>query len=202
MADRSTTAPVVVLASSSPRRLELLRRLGLQPVVRAPDVDERRLDGEGVERYARRLAHAKAAAVPVSPRALVVAADTVVAVDGDDLGKPSDDVSAWRMLRRLSGRTHEVVTGVALRRDDVVVVDAEVTQVTMRPLPEAEIAWYVRTREPRGKAGGYAIQGTGEVLVERIAGSHSAVVGLPLARVVALARLLGVGLVGVDGPRP
>lgn len=183
-----------MLASSSPRRLQLLRRLGVEPLVRAPDVDERRLGGETVDAYARRLARAKAMAVPADPHALVVAADTVVTLDGDDLGKPSDAADAVRMLRRLSGRSHEVITGVALRRGDALAVDADATGVVMRCLREDEIAWYVGTGEPLGKAGGYAVQGAGEVLVERIAGACSTVVGLPLARVVVLARLLGVDL--------
>jgi septum formation protein len=188
--------PQVLLASSSPRRLELLRRIGVEPTVVAPDVDEPALRGEVTADDVRRLAQWKADAVPVARDVLVVAADTLVVVDGRALGKPETTADAETMLRALSGRTHQVLTGVAVRRGDHHGVDLAATRVSFRPLSEADIDWYVATGEPRGKAGAYAIQGAGEAFVERIDGSYSNVVGLPLALTIRLAREAGVVLVG------
>ena len=185
----------IVLASSSPRRRDLLTQLGLHFEVRAPEVDESPLDGETPESYAERLALAKAAAVATDDDELLIAADTVVVIDGQILGKPADAAEAAAMLGLLSDRTHQVVTAVALARAGLVASACDHTLVTFEELTEADIAWYVATGEPLDKAGAYAIQGAGELFVTRIAGSVSNVVGLPLALVRQLATRLGVPLI-------
>lgn len=182
--------PSLVLASASPRRVELLAALGIIPVVRPADVDESPLDGEGPWRLAERLARAKASAV-AAPGELVVGADTVVVVDGDALGKPADDEDLERMLRLLSGRQHEVVTAVAVVLDDRVVSAVESTLVRFRPLDDADVRWYRATGEGRDKAGGYGIQGAASVFVEGITGSYATVVGLPVVALDRLCRSLG-----------
>jgi septum formation protein len=185
--------PAILLASGSPRRLELLARLGVPVEVVVPDVDETPRPGEPAEDCVARLAATKAATVASDGR-LVVAADTVVVVDGEMIGKPADDAEATAVLRRLSGREHQVVTGVHLRRHDRAAAAIVTTTVRFRRLAEGEIAAYVATGEPRGKAGSYALQGLGGALVECIDGSDSNVIGLPLSTVVVLARSLGVEL--------
>lgn len=193
----------VVLASASPRRLELLARLGVEPVVVPPDIDERALTGEAAEAYVERLAIAKAAAVADGSGvgdALVIAADTTVEIDGEILAKPADGADAARMLRQLSGRVHRVHTGVALRRGSDLRLAVATTTVRMVAVTDAEIAWYVATGEPLDKAGAYALQGAGGVYVEAVEGSVSNVVGLPLHLVVGLARSLGVELLALSGP--
>ena len=184
----------LVLASASPRRRELLERLGLDFDVVPADVDESPQDGERPRAYVRRVAAAKAAAVPAGDDTVVLAADTTVDVDGRILAKPVDDDDARAMLRSMSGRTHRVHTGVAIRRGGEVVTDVVTTYVTMVPMTSSLVEWYVATGEPRDKAGAYAIQGAGAVLVERVRGSVTNVVGLPLATVVALGRRLGFEL--------
>ena len=182
----------LVLASGSPRRRELLAGLGIEAQVRPVDIDESPLPGERAEPYVLRLARAKARARG-EPGELVLAADTVVAVDGDLLGKPTDHRHAAEMLRRLSGRAHQVLTGVALWRPEDDVLDAEVvtTEVIFHPMTEQEIAWYVETDEPMDKAGAYAIQGLAAVFVDRLEGNYSNVVGLPLPTVYRLLRQAG-----------
>jgi septum formation protein len=184
----------VVLASASPRRLELLVRLGISVQVRVPDIDETPIDGEDPVAYVRRLAIAKAGAVDAEGDELVIAADTTVDVAGQILEKPLDAAEARSMLRRLSGRTHLVHTGVAVRRGDEVLAEVGSTSVTFAVLDEAMIDWYLATGEPFGKAGAYAIQGAGGVLVRRIDGSVSNVVGLPLDTTIDLARRCGIDL--------
>jgi nucleoside triphosphate pyrophosphatase len=175
--------PGLVLASGSPRRRELLSQLGLSFTVVAPDVDETPLPGERAVELVRRLAVDKASAVAGDP---VLAADTTVEVDGEILGKPLDADDARRMLRRLSGRAHKVHTGVAVRAGDRLATDVTTTIVTFVALTPPVLQWYVDTGEPFDKAGAYAIQGTGGVLVEGIRGSVSNVVGLPLTSVARL----------------
>ncbi|MFA9430788.1 nucleoside triphosphate pyrophosphatase [Egicoccus sp. AB-alg2] len=184
--------PRLVLASASPRRAALLARLGLTPEPRPQDVDETPRDGETPDELVRRLAALKAMATRAGPHEVVVAADTEVVLDGATLGKPADRDAAAAMLRALSGRAHEVVTGVAVRRNTLVHVDAVRTTVVFRSLTDAEIAWYLDTGEPFDKAGAYGLQGAGAVLVERIEGSDTNVIGLPLAETVALLRLVDV----------
>lgn len=178
----------VVLASGSPRRLMLLEQLGLDPEVVPADIDESPLASEDPVAYVRRLAREKAEAVGASPDALVIAADTTIDLDGEILAKPDDADDAKVMLRRQSGRTHRVHTGIAVRHRDVTHVDVVTTLVTMVPITDELLDWYVATGEPLDKAGAYALQGAGGVLVEKVNGSVSNVVGLPLAPIVALIR--------------
>lgn len=177
-----------MLASASPRRRELLAQLDVAFDVAAPDVDETPRDGEQPAELVRRLARDKAAAVArARPDAVVVAADTVVDVDGVGLGKPASDDEARRMLRLLSARRHLVHTGVAVAAGArVAVTEVITTAVEFVALTEATVDWYVATGEPRDKAGAYAIQGHGGVLVRRIEGSASNVVGLPLAELATM----------------
>lgn len=186
----------IVLASGSPRRRELLAQLGLQLTIAVPDVDESPLAGEAPIPYVHRLAVAKAHAVTAGPRMTVIAADTTVDLDGEILAKPVDADDARGMLRRLSGVTHQVHTGVALRLGERTVAETVTTTVTFAPLSDAAIDWYVGTGEPLDKAGAYAVQGAGGAFVERVDGSVSNVVGLPLHAVVRLAAALGVTLLG------
>jgi septum formation protein len=183
----------VVLASESPRRRDLLRLIGLEPLIHPARLDERERPGEEPKAYAERLAREKASAVcPRFPDALVVAADTVVVLDGRMLGKPADDVEAAIMLQWLEGRTHTVHTGLAVARGATLESAVESVEVTFRPLTAAQIHAYVATGEPRDKAGAYGIQGYGAVLVERIHGDFFAVMGLPLARLISLLVRLGI----------
>lgn len=184
----------VVLASASPRRLDLLSQIGVHFEVRVPEIDESPIDGEEPTAYVRRLAIAKADAVAAAPDELVIAADTTVDLESIIMGKPSDDREARSMLRRLSGHTHRVHTGVALRLADRAIAEVCTTSVTFVTLDEATIDWYVATGEPLGKAGSYALQGAGAALVSGVDGSVSNVIGLPLHVVVDLAGRLGVAL--------
>lgn len=188
--------PPVVLASASPRRHELLSQLGVQFTVAHPDIDETPMAGEVPVAYVRRLAVEKAHAVAAADDSLVIAADTTVDLGGDILGKPDDDDAARSMLRRLSGRTHRVHTGLALRLGDRTVAESVTSLVTFSPLTDEMIEWYVASGEPAGKAGAYAIQGAGGVFVERIRGSVSNIVGLPLHTLLRLATELEVQLLG------
>jgi septum formation protein len=182
----------LVLASASPRRRELLARLGVRFTVRAADIDETPRPGEAPGVYVLRLAQEKARAA-ARPGELVLAADTTVVVDGEILGKPTDDADAARMLRLLSGREHEVLTGVAVveLEPERMVSAVERTAVRMAPLSPEEIEWYVDTGEPRDKAGAYAIQELGSLFVTGVAGNQTNVVGLPVPVVYRL--LLEVG---------
>lgn len=186
----------IVLASGSPRRRALLDQLGVRFRVRPADVDETPLPGERPEALVARLSDRKARAVfALEPDALVLAADTVVVVDGEVLGKPVDDAENRAMLARLAGREHRVLTGHTLlgaAGEERFVVD---TGVTMRPLAGPEIGRYVASGEGRDKAGGYAIQGRGAALVRGVAGCYFNVVGMSVAAVVEAAQRLGVVLV-------
>lgn len=184
----------VVLASASPRRHELLTQIGVQFTVRVPDIDESPQLCETPDEYVRRLAFAKAAAVECAADELVIAADTTVDVGGKILGKPLDEPEAASMLRGLSGRTHRVHTGVAVRLGDQEIAEVCTTRVTFITLDEATIAWYVSTGEPMDKAGAYAVQGAGGALVRYVSGSVSNVIGLPLHVVIDLAGRCGVDL--------
>jgi septum formation protein len=187
----------ILLASSSPRRRELLGQLGVTFDVVAPDIDESVLDGEDPRRYVRRLAISKSAAVDATAETLVIAADTTVELDGRILGKPVDAADATRMLRALSARTHRVHTGVAVRLGSRTAADVGTTMVTMTPLGEHAIRAYVASGEPLDKAGAYAVQGGAAVFVQQIRGSVSNVIGLPLALLARLAAELGVSLPAV-----
>jgi nucleoside triphosphate pyrophosphatase len=178
---------VIVLASRSPRRTQLLTMLGIPHEVAPADLDETPRGGEAPEALARRLAREKALAVAASrPGALVLAADTVVALGEEMLGKPESPAEAEAMLARLSGRRHRVITAVALAHAGGVGERCDVTQVTFRPLDPETIRTYVATGEPLDKAGSYGLQGYGGVLVERIDGDCFGVIGLPIRHVVDL----------------
>jgi septum formation protein len=176
-----------ILASGSPRRRELLTQIGLTFDVETADIDETPQVGEDALAYVQRLAEHKAAAVFARhdnrARLVVLGADTTVFCSGQILGKPIDEADAARMLRLLSGKTHQVMTGVALVTAGARVVGVEVTDVEMLALSEAQIAAYIASGEPMGKAGAYAIQGRAARFIPRIAGCYFNVVGLPLARV-------------------
>ncbi|MDO8836246.1 MAG: Maf family protein [Vicinamibacterales bacterium] len=182
----------LVLASASPRRAELLTAAGFVFSVDPAETDESVYPGEGAREYALRVARDKAAVVSLRhPDEYVVAADTIVVVDGAILGKPRDDADAARMLGMLSGRVHDVVTAVIVRRGSRERAGAESTQVTFARLTPDDIAWYVGSGEPRDKAGGYAIQGLASRFATGLVGSYSNVVGLPVALVCVLLRDLG-----------
>lgn len=189
MSDRAMR---LILGSASPRRLDLLVQVGIVPdAVASPDIDETPLRGELPRLCAARLARAKAAAIPDAAGALVLAADTVVALGRRMLGKPADAAEAARFLRLLSGRRHRVITAVVLRVDARERERVVETAVRFKPLSEEEIAAYLALGEWRGKAGGYAIQGAAAAFIPWIGGSHSNVVGLPLVETVNLLRGAG-----------
>ncbi|MDA8098802.1 MAG: Maf family protein, partial [Nitrospiraceae bacterium] len=175
----------IVLASTSPRRRELLKQIGLDFSVVPADVDERALPGERAEVHALRLAREKAEVVAGKiARGVVIAADTIVVLDGQILGKPAGPADARRMLAQLSGREHSVMTGIAVAEVPAgrLATDLAVTAVRFRQLAPEEIDAYVATGEPLDKAGAYGIQEKGALFVEKIDGCYSNVVGLPLAR--------------------
>lgn len=185
---------MLILASASPRRKHLLEQIGLTFQVETAEIDETPRLAEEPLAYVKRLAGHKAAAVfarhsqdPDRPRLIVLGADTTVVIDDQILGKPADETDAARMLGLLAGKTHQVITGVALVSAGAPpLVAAEVTEVEFNPLTPAQIAAYIATGEPMGKAGAYAIQGRAARFVPRIAGCYFNVVGLPLARVTAM----------------
>jgi septum formation protein len=189
----SAHAPRVVLASSSPRRRELLALVGIAHDVVPADLDESYFPGETPVGHAERLAREKAAAVAAAmPDAVTIGADTIVVVDGDVLGKPRDAAHAAQMLRRLSGRSHRVITAVAAVWRGSTASTVEEVGVTFRPLGDREIAAYIATGEPMDKAGAYGIQGYGATIVERVDGDYFAVMGLALNRLVRLLERLGL----------
>jgi septum formation protein len=174
---------MLVLASQSPRRREILTQAGIPFVVRTGLVDETPLPGESPADCVRRLAEEKACSVAATPGETVLGADTTVVVDGEMLAKPLDPSDARRMLGRLSGRRHEVLTGICLKRGDRLLRDCAATQVWFTPMTPAEIDAYVASGEPLDKAGAYAIQGLASKFIEKIEGCYFNVVGLPVALV-------------------
>lgn len=191
-----TRAVRLVLASGSPRRAELLRSVGIDFDVHAADIDESPLAGEAATAYVNRMANEKclAGAAGLDPvdRAVVIAADTIVVVDGDILGKPADDDEARRMLRRLSGRGHDVHTAVCVATPTDMSTTRVTTSVVFAPLSAADIDWYVACGESLDKAGAYGMQTAGALLVARIDGSPTNVIGLPLRETVDMLRAAGV----------
>ena len=171
----------LVLASKSPRRVELLRLAGIPFSIRTVDIDESVRQGEAPADYVHRLAYEKANAVITFHHELILAADTTVVLNGEVLGKPEDDADARRMIRALSGKRHEVITGVCLRQGKYYTRELTTTSVWFTELREDEIEEYVASGEPMDKAGGYGIQGLASKYIERIEGSYTNVVGLPIA---------------------
>ncbi len=194
----------LVLASASPRRAELLQAAGFAFDVVPSHIDEAMRIGERPREYVRRMAAEKSAAVAARPldargHAVILAADTAVIVDDDVLGKPRDDDDAARMLRRLSGRVHQVLTGVSVRQGAYEAGRVVSTDVEFTRLSDEEVAWYVASGEGNDKAGAYAIQGVASRFIPRINGSYSNVVGLPIACVFELLTMIS----GPDrGPTP
>jgi nucleoside triphosphate pyrophosphatase len=195
------THPRIVLASASPRRRELLALVGIEHDVRPANIDESYLPGETPREHAERLAREKASALEL-PDAVTIGSDTIVVVDGEVLGKPQDRDHARAMLRRLSGRSHVVMTGVAVRWQGNLVSGLEEVGVTFRMLIDDEIDRYIATGEPMDKAGAYGIQGFGATIVERVDGDYFAVMGLGLNLLVRLLRVSGLrydfGAVSID----
>ena len=180
----------LVLASRSPRRIELLARIGLQPHVDPADIDETPLLHEDPVAYVQRLAREKASTVQQRHvTATVLAADTTIDLGGQILGQPADEHEARLMLRQLSARTHRVHTGVAVSRPDGIQSIVATSLVTFHPVTDETLEWYIGTGEWQGKAGSYAIQGVGSTLVEGFRGSLTNIIGLPLRET---ARLVGV----------
>ncbi len=180
------------LASSSPRRRQILDNMGLEYTVAGVDVDERQHRGESADIMVVRLAIEKARAADPGPGTVVLAADTAVVLDSDVFGKPSDEADALRMLAALSGRCHQVMTGVAVHSDRSTASLLSVTDVKFREIGPDEALAYWQSGEPRGKAGAYAIQGRAGAFVERITGSYTGVVGLPVLETAELLRAAGI----------
>lgn len=191
----------VVLASASPRRRDLLSLIGISHTVLPADINEDTIEGESPVAYTERLSREKASAVKVSD-ALVIAADTTVVIDNDILGKPVDPSDAVKMISRLNGRTHRVVTAVACSLNGRLLSNVTQVSVTFRTLTEQEICEYVATGEPMDKAGAYGIQGYGSAIVERIDGDYFAVMGLPIVPMLKLFKELGVLYHFADGISP
>ena len=191
----------IVLASQSPRRKELLGRMGLEFVTQASKIDESAFDGLEARELVATLSREKAQwiARQLDGETLVIGADTVVVRDGAALGKPKDAEDAVATLLSLSGRDHQVCTGVTVCRGDRVLTQVEETQVTFRDLTEAEVRQYVSTGEPMDKAGAYGIQGLGGLLVEGIRGDYSNVVGLPVCRLGQMLKDFGVDCLALAG---
>jgi septum formation protein len=187
----NASPPKVILASQSPRRRDLLTLVGIAHEVRPADIDETYLAGETPRAHAERLAREKARAVAI-PAAVVIGSDTIVVVDGDVLGKPRDAAEGARMLRRLSGRSHTVITAVAVAWRDRLASEVEEVEVEFHELDDEHIAAYLRTNEPMDKAGSYGIQGFGATIVKRVSGDYFAVMGLPLQRLVRLCERIGL----------
>lgn len=180
--------PILILASGSPRRRQLLEMLGIEVAIQPPHIPEIREPHELPQPYVERLAREKAASVSGD---LVLAADTTVVVEGEILEKPADPDDALRMLRRLQGRTHQVITAIALKTSGGTLTATDITAVTFRAADDAFLAAYVATGEPMDKAGAYGIQGYGAALVEGIQGDFFSVMGLPVRLVLQLLEQAG-----------
>ncbi len=202
-----TTSGRFILASASPRRIELLNLLGLRFEVMPSNVDEKFMKGETPRDHVLRLSEEKARmASALHPEAWVMGADTIVIINGNVLGKPRTPDEAREMLGKLSGRIHTVFTGFTVTRKsaDILIRDAVESSVLFREVPEDEMAWYIKTQEPYDKAGGYAVQGIGAFFIKEIHGSYTNVMGLPLCEVVDVLKRIGAidftgGSDGING---
>ena len=178
----------IILASQSPRRRDLMGKLHIPFTVRVADIDEAMDPKKPPQEEVARVSSLKAEAVPHNPHDIVIAADTIVVCDGQVLGKPKDEADAAAMLSLLSGRSHEVMTGMTLLKGNRRICHTEITQVHFRPLSPKDIDDYIRTGEPMDKAGAYGIQGSAAVFVDHISGDYFNVVGLPVCRLQLLLR--------------
>jgi septum formation protein len=201
----NSSNPLIYLASASPRRSALLTQIGIAHQVRPVDVDERPRTGEQPQDYVQRVALLKAQTLQrqlgAAERLPVLGSDTAVVLDSEILGKPSDENDCARMLRLLSGRTHQVFTAVALCGAEGCVSKLSVSDVTFRTLSSEEISAYWRSGEPADKAGGYAVQGHAAVFIERISGSYSGIMGLPLYETAQLLASAGLMLTATAATR-
>jgi septum formation protein len=189
-----TISGKLILASASPRRIELLSLMGLQFDIIPGNVDESFMNGETPKEHVLRLSVEKARKTSVQyPDAWVMGADTIVAINGEVLGKPRTSDEAKEMLGKLSGQTHTVFTGftVIKKSEDILISEAVDSSVRFRRIPEDEMAWYVALEEPYDKAGGYAVQGMGAFFIREIRGSYTNVMGLPLCEVVDVLKRIG-----------
>ena len=187
----------VILASQSPRRRELLGLTGLDFTVRAADIDETMSPGKAPFDEVARVSRLKALAVAREPDDVVIAADTIVVCGGEVLGKPRDEEDAFRILSLLSGRHHEVMTGMTVLRGNEVITHTEVTKIHFRALSPAEIRAYIATGEPMDKAGAYGIQGGAALFADQMEGDYYNVMGLPVCRLAMILRSLGLTIWGV-----
>lgn len=187
----------IILASQSPRRRELLARMGLCFTVCAADIDETMDPGKAPEAEVGRVSRAKALAVEAGQDDVVIAADTVVVCQGRTLGKPRSPEEATAMLELLSGRDHQVMTGFTVRRGGTVLTDTEISRIHFRRLDRREIAHYVASGEPMDKAGAYGIQGLAALFISRLEGDYYNVMGLPVCALTLRLRELGVSILGV-----
>ena len=185
----------IVLASGSPRRQELLQRIGIRDfTIRVPQVEEWYPDGLTPEEIVCYISREKSQAVPSDQEEIVITADTMVFLDDQRLGKPQDEADALRMLTALQGRRHTVCTGVTVRQGDRVLTESEATGVIFRPAEESELRAYIATGEPMDKAGSYGVQGKGALLVERLEGDFFNVMGLPVLRLSRMLAQFGIKL--------
>jgi septum formation protein len=202
-----TTSGRFILASASPRRIELLNLLGLRFEIMPSNVDEKFIKGETPRDHVLRLSEEKARmSSALHPEAWVMGADTIVIINGNVLGKPRTPDEAREMLGKLSGQIHTVFTGFTVTRKsaDILIRDAVESSVLFREIPEDEMAWYIKTQEPYDKAGGYAVQGMGAFFIKEIHGSYTNVMGLPLCEVVDVLKRIGAidftgGSDGING---
>ena len=178
----------LILASQSPRRKELLGLFHIPFAVRVADIDEAMDAGKRPFDEVARVSRLKALAVAAEPEDIVIAADTIVVLKNDVLGKPKDEADAFRMLSALSGQDHQVMTGVTVRRGDKILTATEVTDIHFRPLSEKEIRAYIATGEPMDKAGSYGIQGGAALFAEKMVGDYYNVMGLPVCRLWQMLR--------------
>jgi septum formation protein len=186
-------APLLCLASASPRRRELLEQIGVPHVLAVPDIDESVRPGEPAADYVVRMARSKARAIHAHSVGMpVLAADTIVVIDGRICGKPANADEGLAMLLELSGRSHQVLTAVALAAAGEVAHRLSASEVRLRPLSRAQCSAYWNTGEPHDKAGGYAVQGRGAVFIEHLSGSYSGVMGLPLFETAQLLEAAGL----------
>ena len=187
----------LILASASPRRKELLGLFHIPFLIRVADIDETMDPGLAPADEVGRVSRRKAFAVPREPDDVVIAADTIVVCEGRVLGKPRDEADAFRILSLLSGRDHEVMTGMTVVRDDAVLTHTEVTKIHFRELHPAEIRAYIATGEPMDKAGAYGIQGGAALFADQMVGDYYNVMGLPVCRLGMILRSLGLPIWGV-----